>query len=44
MTDLVEVRMGLRPIGPVADPIARAYLRRLLRIRSSTIRTRAEHG
>jgi ligand-binding SRPBCC domain-containing protein len=42
MTDVVDVRMGLGPIGPVADIFAAAYLRRLLRIRNAAIRAGAE--
>jgi ligand-binding SRPBCC domain-containing protein len=42
MTDVVDVRMGLGPIGPLADVFAAAYLRRLLRIRNAAIRARAE--
>ncbi len=44
MTDTVDVRMGLGPIGPVADVFAVAYLRRLLVIRNLTIKKRAEQG
>lgn len=44
MTDTVEVRMGLGPVGPLADAFAAAYLRRLLKIRNETIRKRADHG
>lgn len=42
MTDVVDVRMGLGPITPVANLIARAYLKRLFGIRNATIRRRAE--
>ncbi len=42
MTDVVEVRMGLGPIGRVADLVAAPYLRRLLTIRNTAIRARAE--
>lgn len=42
MSDVVDVRMGLGPLGPVADVFAAAYLRRLLRIRNEAIRARAE--
>ena len=42
MADVVDVRMGLGPIGPVADIFATAYLRRLLRIRNAAIRAGAE--
>lgn len=44
MTDIVAVRMGLGPIGPVADIFAAAYLRRLLVMRNATITLRAEQG
>lgn len=44
MTDTVAVRMGLGPIGPVADIFAAAYLRRLLGLRNAAIKRRAEHG
>jgi len=44
MTDTVEVRMGLGPVGPLADVFAAAYLRRLLMKRNATIKQRAEHG
>ncbi len=44
MTDVVDVRMGWGPIGPVADLVAAAYLRRLLTIRNGVIRRKAEHG
>jgi len=44
MTDVVEVRMGLGPVGPVADLAATAYLRRLMTIRNAVIKRRAEHG
>ncbi len=44
MTDTVDVRMGLGPIGPVADALAGAYLRRLLTIRNVTIKRQAEGG
>jgi ligand-binding SRPBCC domain-containing protein len=44
MTDVVAVRMGLGPIGPVADIVAAAYLRRLLGLRNATIKRRAEQG
>jgi len=44
MTDVVEVRMGLGPIGPAADVFAAAYLRRLMRIRNATIKRQAEAG
>lgn len=43
MTDTLAVRMGLGPIGPVADIFAAAYLRRLLRLRNAAIKQRAEH-
>ena len=42
VTDVVDVRMGLGPVGPVADVFAAAYLGRLLRIRNVAIRARAE--
>ncbi len=42
MTDTLELRMGMGPIGPVADVFAAAYLRRLIRIRNVAIKTRAE--
>jgi ligand-binding SRPBCC domain-containing protein len=42
MTDVVDVRMGLGPIGAVADLVARAYLRRLMTTRNSTVKRRAE--
>ena len=42
MTDVVDVRMGLGPLGPAADVFAAAYLRRLLRMRNATLRARAE--
>ena len=44
MTDVVDVRMGWGPIGPVADLVAAAYLRRLLTIRNGVIRRKAEEG
>jgi ligand-binding SRPBCC domain-containing protein len=44
MTDTVTLRMGLGPIGPVADIVAAAYLRRLLRLRNAAIKQGAEHG
>ena len=44
MTDVVEVRMALGPVAPVADQVARAYLRRLMTQRNTTIRIRAEQG
>lgn len=44
LTDIVEVRMGLGPVGPVADVFATAHLRRLLTKRNATIKQRAEHG
>ncbi len=44
MTDVVEFRMGLGPIGPLADLVAKAYLRRLMAIRNRAIKTRAEDG
>ncbi len=44
MTDVVEVRTGWGPIGPVADLPAAAYLRRLLTIRNGVIRRKAEQG
>ncbi len=44
MTDLIEFRMGRRPLGLAADPIVGAYLRRLMRIRNATIRGKAESG
>lgn len=43
MTDTVAVRMGLGPIGRVADFFAAAYLCRLLLRRNDTIKLRAEH-
>jgi ligand-binding SRPBCC domain-containing protein len=42
MTDVVDVRMGWGPLGPLADIFAAAYLRRLLRIRNAAIKARAE--
>lgn len=42
MTDVVEVRIGLGPIGPLADLFAAAYLRRLLGIRNAAVKRRAE--
>jgi len=42
MTDVVDFRMDLGPVGPAADIFAAAYLRRLLRIRNEAIRARAE--
>jgi len=44
MTDVVEVRMGLGPVNPIADRVASTYLRRLMHTRNSHIRTRAEGG
>ena len=44
MTDVVDVRLGWGPIGPVADLAAAAYLRRLLTIRNGVIRRKAEQG
>lgn len=44
MRDTVVVRMGLGPIGPVADIVAAAYLRRLLRQRNAAIKRRAEQA
>jgi ligand-binding SRPBCC domain-containing protein len=44
MTDAVEVRMALGPVSPVADLAAKAYLRRLMTQRNTTIRSRAEQG
>jgi len=44
MTDVVEVRMGLGPLGPVLSLVAKAYLRHLLVTRNDVIRTRAEAG
>ena len=44
MTDTVEARMGLGPVGPLANAFAAAYLRRLLRKGNATIKQRAEHG
>ena len=44
MTDVVDVRMGWGPIGPVADVAAGAYLRRLLTIRNGVVRRKAEQG
>jgi len=42
MTDILDVRMGVGPITPVANLIATAYLERLIRTRNATIRRRAE--
>ena len=44
MTDTVDVRMALGPVNPVADLAAKAYLRRLMVQRNTTIRRRAEQG
>lgn len=44
MTDAVEAGMGLGPLGPVADRAAVAYLKRLIRIRNTAIKARAEVG
>jgi ligand-binding SRPBCC domain-containing protein len=44
MTDTVELRMGLGPIGPLADVFATAYLRRLLATRNAASKMRAEQG
>jgi ligand-binding SRPBCC domain-containing protein len=44
MTDVIEVRMALGPLGPVADLVVKAYLRRLMKTRNATIKRRAEAG
>jgi|SRR5947209_20487950 len=44
MTDVIDFRMGRGPFGLVADPVAAAYLRRLMGIRNATIRAKAEQG
>jgi ligand-binding SRPBCC domain-containing protein len=42
MTDVVEFKMGWGPVGPVADIAAAAYLRHLMTLRNTTLRTKAE--
>lgn len=42
MTDLIEFRTRCGPLASAADVAAGAYLRRLMRIRNATIRSRAE--
>lgn len=44
MEDLVEYKTPLGPLRPLADRIAGAYLRRLLRTRNQAIRAAAEGG
>jgi ligand-binding SRPBCC domain-containing protein len=44
MTDTVGRSNGTRPDRPVADVVAAAYLRRLLRLRNAAIKRHAEHG
>ena len=42
MTDVVRLRMGLGILGRLADPLAAAYLRRLMVMRNTTIKRKAE--
>lgn len=42
MTDVVDFRVGLGPIGTIVAPVVGLYLRRLIRIRNATIKNRAE--
>ena len=42
MTDMIVFRTRCGPFAPIVDVAAGAYLRRLMSIRNSTIRTRAE--
>lgn len=42
MTDVVRFRMGWGVAGRVADPFARLYLRRLMVMRNTTIKRKAE--
>jgi ligand-binding SRPBCC domain-containing protein len=44
MTDVLEFRTRPAPVRPIGDPLAKAYLRRLMTIRNATIKRRAEHG
>lgn len=44
MTDVVRFRMGRGVAGRVADPLAWLYLRRLMVMRNTTIKRRAELG
>lgn len=41
MTDVIDFTM---PLGLLANPITRWYLRRIMRIRNTTIRMKAEEG
>ncbi len=42
MTDVIEFRTRCGPFAPIVDIAAGAYLRRLMSVRNSTIRSRAE--
>ena len=44
MTDVVRLRMGLGILGRLVDPLAAAYLRRLMVMRTPTIKRKAERG